>query len=58
MGLAWLISVLYIKYEDLTYELLKNKRLDNFVINKAISKINDSYRKSKKTKQRLKGLRR
>lgn len=44
MALAWLISVIYIKYKDTAIKLIKSDKLSKNVINKAISKICDSYR--------------
>lgn len=46
MSVAWLISVCFVKYRDRTLEYIKNNKLDRTTINKAISKINDSYRVS------------
>ena len=58
MANAWLISICYIKYPDKTNKYLHNNNLDDFTYNKAISKICDSYRVSKKDKEILKKLRR
>lgn len=51
MAIAWLICECFTKYSDETIKFLDNTCLDKFVINKAISKIRDSYRVSKENKQ-------
>ena len=57
MARAWLIAELYIKEKNKTLEFIKNNNVDKFTINKAISKINDSYRVSKEEKEYLKQFR-
>lgn len=57
MANSWLISICYIKYPDKTLKYLKNSKLDKFTHNKAISKICDSYKVSKKEKIEIKKLR-
>lgn len=57
MANAWLISICYIKYKDITYNFLLNNKLDNFTISKAISKIIDSTRVSKEDKDILREFR-
>ena len=56
MGIAWLLSVCYVKYESNTYAFLKNTKLNDFVLKKTISKINDSFRVSKESKLKVKDL--
>ncbi len=58
MGIAWAVSICYIKYPKLTLEYLKNSTLDDFCHNKTISKIIESYRVSKEDKEKLKLLKR
>lgn len=58
MANAWLISVCAVKYNEKTYNKLKNSELDSWTINKAISKINDSYRINKVKKDKFKKLKR
>lgn len=58
MANAWLISMCYIKYQKKAYKFLLNNKLDNFTINKAISKIKDSYRVPKEEKIMLNLLKR
>lgn len=57
MAEAWLICEMYIKFPEKTLDFLKNNNLNNFTQNKAISKINDSYRVSIKEKKLVKFLR-
>ncbi len=58
MAVAWLISICFIKYKDKTIKLFENNNLDKFIINKSISKINDSYRVNKLDKKNIKKYRR
>lgn len=58
MAVAWLISICFIKYKDKTIKLFENNNLDKFIINKSISKINDSYRVSKLDKKNIKKYKR
>jgi len=57
MAEAWLVCELYTKYPVETFEFIKLNNLNKFTQNKAISKINDSYRVSKKEKEKLKKYR-
>ena len=57
MAIAWLVAEMYIKEKDITLKYIKNNHLDKFTQNKAISKINDSYRVSKEEKELLKKYR-
>ncbi len=57
MALAWLISVLYVKYPEETLRLFDG-RLDKFTHNKAISKICDSMQVPKEKKDYLRSFRR
>ncbi|MBQ9182002.1 MAG: DNA alkylation repair protein [Bacilli bacterium] len=50
MANAWLISICFIKYPDITINLFINNELDNETNNKAIKKIKESLRVDKKTK--------
>lgn len=58
MSIAWLISICYIKYKEITINYLLNNKLDNFTFNKTISKICDSHQISKEEKLYLKTLKR
>lgn len=50
MAIAWLISVAFVKFEVKTFNFIKNCKLSNFTLNKAISKIRDSFRVSREKK--------
>lgn len=58
MGIAWLISVCFVKYRDYTMEYLKNNSLDDFTYNKSLQKINESLRVDKDTKTLIKNMKR
>lgn len=58
MAQAWLICELYIYYPQSTEKYLKNNKLNKFTHNKSISKIRESYRISKETKEYLNTLKR
>jgi 3-methyladenine DNA glycosylase AlkD len=57
MAIAWLLSVCYVKFKDLTFAFLQNHKLDDFILNKTISKICDSYRVLEQDKLKIKQLR-
>ncbi len=57
MALAWLLCECFIKYREKTISYISSEHLSKFVLNKTISKINDSYRASKEDKLKLKKLR-
>ena len=50
MARAWLLCECFIKYEKETLNYLEHNTLDKFTLNKTISKIKDSYRVSKSSK--------
>jgi len=54
---SWLICDLYIKHVEETFMFLKETKLDKIIVNKAISKIQDSYRVNEVDKKRAKSLR-
>ena len=58
MGVAWAISIYYIKHTQLTLKLIKQNDLDDFTHNKAIQKIRESFRVSKEDKEMLNRLKR
>ena len=58
MGVAWAISIFFIKQPQITLELLKRNSLDDFTHNKAIQKIRESFRVSKEDKEMLNELKR
>ena len=53
MGVAWAISIFYIKQPQLTLSLLQENNLDDFTHNKTIQKIRESFRVSKEDKEML-----
>lgn len=53
MALAWIVSILYIKYPKETEGYLKNNKLDDKTQNKAIQKIRESKRVSNEQKEYL-----
>jgi len=58
MGIAWAISVCYVKFPEKTMKLLQNNHLDDFTYNKALQKMIESYRIDDRTKQKLKEMKR
>ena len=57
MAIAWLLCECFIKYPEETLAYLKVSRLPKWTYNKTISKICDSYRVDKETKDVLRGMR-
>lgn len=53
MGMAWMISVAFVKYEEKTRRFLDNNDLDNFTYNKAIQKIIESNRVTEEVKAEM-----
>ena len=58
MGIAWLISVAFVKYEEKTREFLRNNTLDDFTYNKALQKIIESNRVEKSVKDEIRQIKR
>lgn len=56
MALAWLISVLYIKYTQKAKEFLLNNKIDKSILKMSIRKIKDSYRVSETDKKWIKKI--
>ena len=56
MGVAWTVSVCYVKYPEKTRKLLESGVMDEFTHNKSIQKIRESYRVSREEKEELKKL--
>ena len=56
MGVAWAISIFYIKQPQLTLKLIKQNNLDDFTHNKVIQKIRESFRVSNEDKEMLNGF--
>lgn len=53
MGIAWLLAEMYTKYPIETESYFKKSKINDFTMNKTISKIRDSYRISKEQKEEL-----
>lgn len=58
MGSAWAVSMIYVRYPEMTEELLRSGRLEPWTHNKSIQKIRESLRVSDTDKTRLARLRR
>lgn len=58
MGVAWAISIAFIKYEEKTRKLLRQNKLDDFTYNKALQKIIESNRVSKEVKDEIRKMKR
>lgn len=56
MAIAWVLSEAYISFSGLVKKLLKEKILNEFVHEKTIEKINDSFRVSNSEKRSLREL--
>lgn len=53
MVVAWLIAECFAKNRDLTLEFFKTNNLNDFTVNKSVSKCRDSFRVSKEDKDML-----
>lgn len=58
MAIAWAISVAFIKFEKQTMRLLEENELDDFIYNKALQKIIESYRVPEEKKQKIRKMKR
>ena len=58
MGIAWGISVAFVKNEEKTRKFLENNKLDNFTYNKVIQKIIESNRVKQEVKDELRKTKR
>lgn len=54
MAYAWILCECFIKKPKETINFLENNQINTFVINKMVSKINDSYRVTKEEKEKMK----
>ncbi len=57
MGSAWAVSMVYVRFPEMTRGLLESHRLEPWTHNKSIQKIRESYRVSKDEKEYVRGLR-
>ena len=58
MGMAWLLSICFVKYPDAVQTYLPHSKLDTWTYNKALQKIIESNRVDKTTKQLVKTMKR
>lgn len=58
MAVAWAVSICYIKFPEKTHKFLEHNNLENWVHNKSIQKIVESYRIDAQTKILLKQMKR
>lgn len=58
MGVAWAVSVCYIKFPERTHAWLENCSLDDWTFNKSLQKIVESYRVSDAAKQQIRAMKR
>ncbi len=58
MGCAWCLQVIMTKYPELCYNFLKNNNLSDWIHNKAIQKMLESYRISNDMKDKIRKLKR
>ncbi|MBN1469646.1 MAG: DNA alkylation repair protein [Fusobacteriaceae bacterium] len=54
MGVAWTISICFVKFPIETMAYLKNNNLDKFTFNKSLQKIIESFRVDSETKKTIK----
>ena len=58
MGCAWCLQVIMVKYPNICYQYLLNNHLDDWIFNKAISKMIESYRIDSDMKDKIRKLKR
>ena len=58
MGVAWALSVCFVRFPERTLAYLKQNTLDNFTYNKALQKIIESYRVDAGTKDVIRTMKR
>lgn len=58
MGVAWAISMYFVKLPDKTMSYLKNNNLDDFTYNKTLQKITESLKVDKETKNLIRAMKR
>lgn len=58
MGVAWAISVCFVKYPEKTMAYLKTCSLDDFTFNKSLQKILESYRVGQESKAVIRSMKR
>lgn len=58
MGIAWAISMYYVKLPEQTMPFLENNHLDDFTYNKTLQKITESLKVDEKTKEFIRTMKR
>lgn len=58
MGVAWAVSVCYIKFPERTHAWLESCSLDDWTFNKSLQKIVESYRVNDAAKQQIRAMKR
>lgn len=58
MGVAWAVSVCYVKFPERTRAWLGGCRLDDWTFNRSLQKIVESWRVEKADKQRIRAMKR
>ena len=58
MGVAWAVSVCYVKYPAKTMAFLKSCDMDDFTFHKALQKIVESYRVDEESKAVIRSMKR
>lgn len=58
MGVAWAVSVCYVKFPERTEAWLDRCRLDDWTFNRSLQKIVESWRVEKADKQRIRAMKR
>ncbi|MGX9757101.1 DNA alkylation repair protein [Clostridioides difficile] len=58
MGMAWLLSICFVKYEEETLLYIKNNSLDDFTYNKMLQKIIESNRVDLEKKNIIRSMKR
>ena len=58
MGVAWALSMAYVRFPEKTMKLLQNNHLDDFTYNKTLQKMRESYQVDSQMKEKLKRMKR
>lgn len=56
MGMAWMLSICFVKFPERTMEYLKQSKLDNWTYHKTLQKIIESLRVDKETKETIRAM--
>lgn len=58
MGVAWTLSMCYVKYPEITEKYLESCDLDDFTFNKTLQKTVESFRSDKEMKEKVRKMKR